>query len=754
MSYEYYGEEEDMRTWKAMPLLQALLVSILIPVVLAVVFTFAGAATNPLLLQIELILVAIAFCSMGILTRSKSRGLLSIIAAPISWGILYLADTLSGGFIVNPYGLISGLAEPLAAIAQSPLLSGLAGDMGIITQVAIIIDLIIVEFFAFFLGFFLAMLATGLWKKDGSFAIISVPFKLIAAAFVIGILAIVPFAYHGIGTLADGGISLGAGAAEIMGMFGADLAGGGAQAGLSLDLNNATVLAELSAAAARAEAWFRRSSISFKQAQENILIQAALNALFPEGSDFRGLNMREITSILSISDILVSISSELPALLAGYQNFANGFDITFSILGQTSIGGGQGGSIETVVATYDPYFVVGLNNMSAALDNFTDAQDGILDAIAGASAIINQIIVDQTSDYAIITDLIDEMQAFFPILLDVARSGVFFLNGTYKTALSIEDIGDNDFDGANFWLDSAAQDLGSANSTLQNVSTSALDPNSPLPFWGTVEIIRDLVNLLGWFTRAAANTTECYTRIDDVLISLNALDFQGTSVLATNWDNLSANVSAANTIFDAAQFNIGQATSLSDQLSSKSYGPVIDGSLGSAITDFSNMMMQFTHNITEVDYLLDALEYTVFSFQSFTEGFALFNSTFDYASSNSADGPTFISLLTGNATWNQTKDKFGYSIANSSLGWIAIDTTTVIAGSVRTSWKNMLYTPSWPITPPTEPSIAGLSQTILDLMAAIETLAEYANKDSNAALIQTAFEGMDSNDPSTIFGGG
>ncbi|MFW9854215.1 MAG: hypothetical protein ACFFFG_04115 [Candidatus Thorarchaeota archaeon] len=753
MSYEYYGEEEDRRTWKAMPLLQALLVSILIPVVLAVVFTFAGAATNPLLLQIELILVAIAFCSMGILTRSKLRGFLNIITAPISWGILYLADTLTGGFIANPYGLISGLAEPLAAIAQSPYFSDLAAYMGIITQIAIIVDLIIIELFAFFLGYFLAMLATGLWKKDGSFAVISIPFKLIAAAFVIGILAIVPFAYHGIGTLADGGISLGAGATEFIGMFGADLAGGGSQAGLPLDLNNATVLAELSAAAARAEAWFRRSSISFRHAQENILIQAALNALFPEGSNLQGLNMREITSILSISDILVDISSELPALLAGYQNFANGFDITFSILGQTSIGGGQGGSIETALAIYDPYFVVGLNNMSAALENFTDAQDGILDAIAGASEIINKIIVDQTSDFAVITDIIDEMQAFFPVLLDVARGGVFFLNGTYKTALSIEDIGGNDFDGASTWLGSAAQDLGSANSTLQNVNTSGLNPDSPLPFWGTVEIIRDLVNLLGWFTRAAANTTECYTRIDDVLISLNDLDFQGTSVLATNWDNLSANVSAANTIFDAAQFNIGQATSLSNQLSSKSYGPIIDGSLGSAITDFSTMMMQFTQNITEVDYLLDALEATVFAIQSFTEGFALFNSTFSYASNNSADGPTFISLLTGNTTWNQTKDKFGYSIANASLGWIAIDTTTVIAGSVRTSWKNMLYTPSWPITPPTEPSIAGLSQTILDLMAAIELLANYAIKEDKAGLVKTAFENMENNDLSTIFGG-
>jgi hypothetical protein len=377
-----------------------------------------------------------------------------------------------------------------------------------------------------------------------------------------------------------------------------------------------------------------------------------------------------------------------------------------------------------------------------------------LNAISGASAIINKVITDDTGSFGVITDLIDQTQAFFPVLLDVARSGVFFLNGTYKTALSVEDIGASEFSDANTWLDGAAQDLSSANSSLQGIDTSALDPDSPLPFWGTVEIITDLVNLLGWFTRAAANTTEAYTRIDDVLLSMNELDFSGTSVLATDWNDLSSNVSAANTVFSAAQTNINQATSLSQSLSTKSYGPVIDGSLGSAISDFSVMMTQFTQNITEVSHLLDALEYTVFSIQSFTEGFQMFNNTFNFASDNSADGPTFISLFTGNATLNESKDMFRYSIDNASLGWRAIDATTVIASSIQTSWKNILYTPSWPITPPTGTSIAGLSQTSLDLIAALELLANYASKDQNAGLVQAAFVAMEGNDLSDMFGGG
>lgn len=761
MSEEYYGEEEDMRTWKAMPLLQALVVAILIPVILTFVFTLVGSATNPLLMQIEVVLVAITFCLVGILTRSKLRGFLNIIAAPISWGILYLADSLTGGWIANPYGMISGLAEPLAALAQSSLLSELAGMMSIITQIAIIVDLIIVEFFGFFLGYWLAMLATGIWKKDGSVSIISIPFKLIAAVVSIGILLTIPFVYHGIGSFADGLMSLGAGAIGFYDAFGGGLGGGGggAQEGGTLDLGNATILDELSKIARQAEAWFRRSRISLKHAEENFFIRAVLNSFFPEGESFQGINMRKSTmGLVSISTILESISSELPALLAGYQNFAVGFDITFSILGQTSIGGGFGSSTERALATYDPNFVVGLNNLSAALDNFTDAQDGVLDAITGARAIVSEVIVDETGQFGIIIDLVDQVEAFFPILLNVARGGVFFLNGTYKTALSVEDLGAGEFSDANTWLNSAALDLGYANNTLQGINTSALDPNSPLPFWGTVEIIKDLVNLLGWFTRAAANVTDVYTRIDNVLFNLNNLDFGGASVLAYDWDPLSTSVSEANTIFDAAEFNIGKATNLSQSLSTKSYGPIIDGSLGSAVSDFSSMITQFTQNITEVDHLLDALEATVFSIQSFTEGFGLFNSTYSYAMDNSGgDGSTFLSIFTGNATLNQSKDLLGYSITNASNGWRAVDATTVIASTIQTSWKNVLHTPGYPFDPdpaPTGTSIAGLAQGILDTIALLADVLELANRGSNGALIQSFFETMESNDMSTIFGGG
>ncbi|MFX0151242.1 MAG: hypothetical protein ACFFAJ_10705, partial [Candidatus Hodarchaeota archaeon] len=302
----YEEESDDLRTIKALPLWQSFLAAILAPVIIAIVFGILGSKTNSLLFQLELILVAIAFCLTGILSRSKLLGLLSVITAPISWFILFMIDILLSGFIPNPYGILTGLAGPITAIAQSGLLSGLGTEVdeivNFVTQIAIITDLIIVEFLAFFLGFFLSTLATGIWTKKGNLSIFSLIIKPFAAVIAIIILIIVPFAYHGIANFADGGISIGAGAAEFLAFFGGELGGtggSGAQASEpTLDLNDPEVVANLTAAAENAAFWFKRSSTAFGQVQGNFLIRAILNYVFPEGSSFNGLNMREIPSIL------------------------------------------------------------------------------------------------------------------------------------------------------------------------------------------------------------------------------------------------------------------------------------------------------------------------------------------------------------------------------------------------------------------------------------------------------------------------
>jgi hypothetical protein len=446
------------------------------------------------------------------------------------------------------------------------------------------------------------MIATGIWTKKGEMSILSAIAKPIAAIFVILILVLVPFTYHGLANLAYGGVSMAAGASEFMAAFGMTGAGAGAQDGMDFDLNDPNFVGNLTEAAERAEQLFKESSIAFKQVQGNFLINLIVDSLFPEGTDFQGINMQEFTKILDIADVLALISGGLPELFTGYQNLVGGFELTFSVLGTTDLGGGSGSSIEEVQALYNDDFSVGLDMIGHAVGNFSAAESEVSGALASAKGILSDIFTNTSDDFGLIVDIIDEFEAGYGVILDIALGGIDFLNATYKTTLAIEELGESDFVGANSWLDDAAGELNQANSTMQNIDSTGLEPNSVLPFWGTVEILKDMTNLLSWFALAAANGTQCYTAIEGVLDTLQGLDFSGTEVLNTNWDNLSGNVTAADAILADAVTNINGATILSDSFETKTYGDIIDASVKPMLIDFSNMLDSFSSNITEISY--------------------------------------------------------------------------------------------------------------------------------------------------------
>jgi hypothetical protein len=769
----YEEDSDDLRTIQALPLLHSFLAAIFIPVIIAVVFGILGSKTNALLMQLELILVVIAFCLTGILSRSKLRGLLSIFAAPISWIILFLIDTLTSSWIKNPYGLFTGLAGPLTAIVESGIMGDIAGTedlINIITQVAIIIDLIFVEILAFFLGFLLAALATGLWKKNGELSIFSIVMKPFVAIFTILIIVLVPFSYHGIANFADGGVSMGAGFSEFLGFFGGEFGGGaGAQLdGTGLDLNDPLVVENLTKAAENAEYWFRRSSVAFGQVQGNFLVRAIINAMFPEGTSYEGINMREITKVLDISDVFADVSGGLPYLLAGYQNLANGFNRTFSVFGGSSIGGGSGSTIEAKIIEYDPDFSIGLSYLDAAWDNFSDAEDYVNDALETAQEIVGEVITDETGQFGQISDIIDEAQSGYGVIIEVARGGIPFLNASYKTILAVDELGQTNFPNANNWMAGAATDLASANSTLQAIDTSGLNPDSQLPFYGTTEILKDMTSLLTYFSIAAANGTSCYLAIDAGLQALDTLDFAGGGVFSKGFGDISSNISLASTLFDSADDNMNAASSLSSSLSDKSYGAIIDGSLKPMLNDFSNMISQFSSNITEIGYQLKALEHTLFAIESFTDGVALFNQTWNWARTQTQateDNDTFLTLFDGNATTDQTVHLLDLAIANASAGWDDIDQCDVISDDVEANWKNILHWPSpyavgetpaspYPPEPPGYvPSIAGLSKGVQEAISALRTLASWQKQADDNVWVQLFFDNMDTLGLGAIFGG-
>ena len=141
-------ESDDLRTIKALPLWQGFLAAIIAPIIIGLIFAILGAQRDAFILQLELILVSIGFCLTGILTRSKLRGLLSIFAAPIAWFPMFLLDTLTAGWYVNPYGLIAEMAGPLTALLKNaeslgPQFAGIAEYGSVIQPLLIIVDLLI-----------------------------------------------------------------------------------------------------------------------------------------------------------------------------------------------------------------------------------------------------------------------------------------------------------------------------------------------------------------------------------------------------------------------------------------------------------------------------------------------------------------------------------------------------------------------------------------------------------------------------------
>jgi hypothetical protein len=307
----------------------------------------------------------------------------------------------------------------------------------------------------------------------------------------------------------------------------------------------------------------------------------------------------------------------------------------------------------------------------------------------------------------------------------------------------------------------ASNDLSDANKTLRGIDTSDLDPNSILPFWGTVEILADMTELLTYFARAATNGTECYMEIEDIVIEINAIDFSGEDLatISSDLDDLSNQVTNARMIFDGARYNIGNATELSEEYVNKSYGDIIDGSLKPMLTDLNSMLNQFHTNVTEISHLLTALDYTLLSAYSFTEGLNLFNSTYNAIRDSVGDnGTLFFESFSVDPDVDKSIAYMQYAIDNATDGFEEIEETSVISADITVAWKNTLHYP-WPpdepdseLTAPVK-SIAGLATGARDAINTLKVATAFLAQEASADLINDLFDSMDDVGFEQIFGG-
>jgi len=447
-------------------------------------------------------------------------------------------------------------------------------------------------------------------------------------------------------------------------------------------------------------------------------------------------------------------------LLLGFNSLVAGFDRTFTILGTTDIGGGIGGgsgsSIESYPDSYDPAFTIGLDNISTAIDHFNNSKEGVTDALEDAQDLLSIIIVDENASLAEAFGILDEAQAGYGLILEIARGAIDFLNATYKTALAIEDLGDSAFTDSANWMRSASADLEDANDTFGIIDTTDLNNNSILPFYGIVEILKDMTSLLTFFSYAATNGTECYDKMDDVLVSIDNLNFNGSDLdtLKNGTNALAANVSEATAYLTDAVYFINRATNLSDTFTNKTYGDTIDSALKPMLVDFSGMLDTFSTNITQMSKLVEALDYTVLSIDSFTNGFALFNASYTKAYNDSPTNSThFLANLTSDPDFIYSEILMQYCKNNGSIGHYTIGTAVAIASDVKTDWQTMLFSPL-PITPliPHNESIAGYANQTLDTIGVLKKVNDMAEAQTNAALIQLFFESLDEINLTDVFG--
>jgi hypothetical protein len=212
-------------------------------------------------------------------------------------------------------------------------------------------------------------------------------------------------------------------------------------------------------------------------------------------------------------------------------------------------------------------------------------------------------------------------------------------------------------------------------------------------------------------------------------------------------------------IFDGAKNNIGNATELSETFEDKSYGNIIDDSLKPMLSDFSTMLTQFNTNVTEISHLLTALDNTLLSAYSFTEGLNIFNSTYnDIRLAAGNDGTLFFQSFSVDPDVDKSIAYMDYAIDNATDGFEEIDLTSVIPADITIAWKNTLHYP-WPPAEPDDEltasvkSIAGLATGAKNAITALKVATAFLAQEASAELINDLFDNMDEVGFEQIFGG-
>ncbi|MFW9994607.1 MAG: hypothetical protein ACFFD4_21360 [Candidatus Odinarchaeota archaeon] len=633
--------DEKGTSKRAVPLNYAFLLAIVIPLAIEVVFSIIGAETNPILGQVELILVLLSFCLTGILTRSAKKGLLAVPAGLINYLILFVVP-----LFWNPYGLFTAVQEPLQSLVTAGLLA--PEQLALIGIFLIAADIVVLIILTFFGGLF-----------SGGFSGAGVIGKVITGFFLIVLLLIVPFTYIGVAKGLEGGGYLLATAVEASTILD--------EMGTDIDeiMQNQTLLDEFNQRLRSTGDNMDKSADALGFVQQNFLLTLVLNLA----------GYGDLLEVLDIVRAAATFMETTPYLVTGFFSLDKGMLQTFDYLAQAP----SGSSTRIpemnykIAADYSSEFGEGLKFLEYAVGNFTEAEDGLVEAIQQ----IKEALQVQSLQNAIDSVNLDEVVAMLdqignsiPELFSVGSAATSFINATYEVSLGMEAIGENDFIEAGDWMNSAASHFTVASDILTNINLTDLWQ----PVVDAVTVFTDMTDVLIDVVSLGANTTTTFVAFEDVFAQMELLNkthpYKGTPLNQSNddiWDAIESNLQTGSTALINATTFLSSAETKLGIYGNKSYGTMAP--FGAMFSQFSQLISQFSGNITDFAHAAAAASYTFSALKAFSIG---------------------INGLRKLDFSDSIRDAFLHAKDNASLAYEELGETSNLNPKTVTTWRSLL----------------------------------------------------------------
>ncbi|MFX0064101.1 MAG: hypothetical protein ACFFC7_18170 [Candidatus Hermodarchaeota archaeon] len=586
------------------------------------IFMFIGAEFNPLLTQIEMLILFFAVTSTGWLTRSKLKSL----AIFITWPIIYLVAWFFG--IYNPLGMIPRILEGLGEIlqllpgGQLDVIFGQIPLIGLFLQqiftfpsfAGALIDIIILFVGLFFMGSLLiAVISTGFWTEEGHFSKLSLIFKPICAVLLIIMLLIVPFTYHAATNVANGEVEFIEGVIGIMETVG--LSNPFAFFNITDEAQRDAVQLNFTLASSH----FFNARASFDQFRQNLLLGLLLTIIainYPIGNlTINNDLIRDLSTILVyVAGGAGYFSQGAPKVIFGFTDMYQGLS---KIIG---IAGGQDETKQAVlssIAGNEALLNESLEKIQKSADYFQAAREDLMRGLWEIFNITNLGVFNETLEYveggSEMANMIIGYGAGIPAIIDWINSTLPLVKALYYTFTGTALLARSNFTGGITSYDISQQELLKASNILGAISP---DSRAHSDIVGLINAFRDIARLFIPYIGAGKSSIGSLLGINDIMTSFQEVDNITLADPYDPWWAIHRQIlsNSAGNMTDAVDY-VNNASAITDEILEKvnnsEYGS-FSSQIGQIVQGINAIMGVggFIANVTGMVNLVQAFDYT------------------------------------------------------------------------------------------------------------------------------------------------